>query len=107
MPEKRQPRTQGVACLLKWRVPPFNDSELPIFECTVRKAWMHSHSYSSTNRLPYFFDPRPVLTLGSLARTTVAPWEFRQFRLFRPSRNWAGGDSLKHDGPITCDISAI
>src|SRR5258708_39483727 len=30
VPRKRQPRTQCVACLLKWRVPPFNGQKLPI-----------------------------------------------------------------------------
>jgi len=75
-PEQRLPRTQCVECLLKWRFPPFRQLKLPIFEGTVRSAWMHSFFYSSSNRLMYFFDPRMVLTLGSLARTTVAPWEF-------------------------------
>jgi hypothetical protein len=40
---------------------------------------MHSYFFSSSNRLTYFFDPRAVLTLGSLARTTVAQREFRQY----------------------------
>ena len=104
MPGMGQPRTQSVACLSKWRVPPFNGQVLPIVECTDRRAWMHSRSYSSTNRLPYFFDPRPVLTLGSLARTTVALWEFRQIGFFRLSRRRTSKSRLRDWASITCAV---
>jgi hypothetical protein len=107
MPGMGQPRTQSVACLSKWRVPPFNGQMLPIVECTVRIAWMHSQSYSSTDRLTYFFDPRPVLTLGSLARTTVALWEFRQFRFFRPRRLRASKLRLRDWASIICAVAGI
>ena len=86
MPEQRLPRTQCVACLLKWP-----SSPLP----TIRAANLRMHRSQgldalffllSSNHLTYFFDPRTVLTLGSLARKTLAPWEFRQVRLFRHRR---------------------
>ena len=63
---------------------------------------MHSQSYSSSNRLPYFFDPRLVLTLGSLARTTVVPWEFRQFRFCGRMCSDASKPRLTRFGAVTC-----
>ncbi len=84
-----QSRTNCVRCVFcNGQLPSFSDCrrlELPIVECTALHGVNAFFSYSSSNRLTYFFDPRMVLTLGSLARTTVVPWEFRQVRLCRLS----------------------
>lgn len=102
LPVQRLPRTQCVECLLKWLFPPFRQLKLPIFEGICRRAWMHSLFFSSSNRLTYFFDPRTVRTLGSLARTTVVPREFRQLRLFRPCRARPPRAPLTSDAAISC-----
>jgi hypothetical protein len=66
---------------------------------------MHSFFYSSSNRLLYFFDPRMVRTLGSLARTTVAPREFRQIRLCRPHVHRPSQAPLTHYVTDGCAVS--
>ena len=72
MPEQRLPRTQCVECLLKWLLPPLPTiSAVQSSTASFALRGCNLFSYLSTNRLTYFFDPQAMLTLGSLARTTV------------------------------------